>query len=341
LIEAADRLIEADDFDRPRWKWVPGWTEPQRSKKSVAKQDVEPRVLTPSEYKGSGKARISAVRGAGNEKPYAPTDAGMSPGWLKFVDVDAYEGLKQMGKPSGKVFQTGPYLMFRPDDPSQRVMFWAGVPEKLKPTSDRPEKVQDGDERVPAWRTYDELSLDQKRLMGWLDQRDRGQAKKPKEEPEEPGMGVRVRGFERPPVMAFDDDGNLVPAEPEVTGHMPGATPYVPGFGGGLPSQSARDMLAQADAAAEMDLNPQQMSLASLQRARDVVAKKYKLERMPDVKRLLHDIDDAISDREAGVPPSPKFTSRPQKKDEPPHPKGPKKKWGSNPDVTVFRKPKK
>lgn len=151
-------------------------------------------------------------------------------------DERAYEALMKLPEEyveKGRAFSQGGFLMFRPGDPKEQTKIWAA--KRVRKKIDDPDNP--GKKKViffnepHAWRTYSDLNIDQKRDIGWLEPRDR-----------EGPTPVKATGKEREPVeytTLWDPEANIM-------GSVPGATSYVPGRGGGIPSQAAVQASRQA-----------------------------------------------------------------------------------------------
>lgn len=282
------QLLEAEDDPKhraperrlrrsPPSRVVP--PEPTKWKSAGAKPNDPSSPLA----SGSGKVKSTAVKQNPGYDPLLPKAGGRSPGWLAIYDPDAFNALKRMGTPEGKIFTDGPYVMFKPADPTQKSMFWAGVPEKLTRTGQKSSKDEDR-EKPHAWRTYEELSLDQKRSLPWVDPRDRAGTSTKKELEPEPGLDVRVRhgGFR---------------AEPDVMGFVPGADQVMPGKGGSTPSPEASLAASRAFSSKGPPVWSEQ-PIQTLAAWREEAAKRFKSSRDPIHARIIKDIEKELLRRE-------------------------------------------
>lgn len=342
MVEGLSRLIEAED-DPSAWKQAPQFKKFGRDK-DIGKdfETGNPIEVQPKDFKGSGKVHHTAIRKSG-ENPLGTSSKGKSPGWLSIYSPEAYKALRSIGSPDGQVFLDKGNIMFRPKDPAKRAMFWAALPEKRQLKGGEVVVPKEGEARAHAWRTYDELSMDQRQGLGWIEPRDRGSVKKAEEPKEEPGLGVRVRGFgNQPQSAAYNDEGWLTPAEAEVTGRVPGAEPVVAGKGGSVPSREAQAAAQRAFAAKHAKLPDwETLGLQDLHSWKEAVAKKYKTSQDPSDLRVFQAIRNALEDRRNGIPA--KAVQRPMapvKSDEPIVPRektqrskeNPEDRWGKRRD---------
>ena len=332
MVDGLAHLIEAEDDD-------PETTEPEK-KKGTLREPPPPGTRYVSDPKsGTGKVRSSAVKNKPGYDPLLPReDTGKSPGWLAIYDPIAYKALKQMGSPDGRIYTSGPYVMFRPKDPSQKAMFWAGVPEKKKLQGTAVVRPEHGEAKPHAWRTYEELGIDQKRGLGWVEPRDRGQVPDTGKEPEEQGLGVRFKG------------GAGARVEPDVMGFVPGAEPIVPGKGGSIPSPEAMSAMQRGMAAKHARLPDwETLSIQDLNGWLETATKKYKTSRDPGDLRVLQAIRSEMGARAEGKqqktpPPRPEAQRAPRHTQSAEERFGKRKRWGttsSGAEVTRVEKPKK
>jgi hypothetical protein len=296
--------------------------------------------LRPEEYKGTGQVRHTGVKQKPSYDPQLPKQPGKSPGWLSIYEPNAYKALTAMGSPDGKIYLNGPYIMFRPNDATARTLFWAAVPEKRKLQGHAIEVPEGGEEKPFRWRPHEELSPDQKKMVDWLDPRDRAKSKVVKPEKEEELLGVRPRGgYSRGPLAgAYSEEGWLVPAEADVMGHVHGAEPYIPGVGGGLPSREAIQAMHAAFTSKGAKMPKlETLDVQDLKALWDVARDSYRASRFSSDARLMKQIEAEISKRSEEK----QQTKQPHVSREPAVP-AQKKQWSkTSKDVQIFTKPGK
>lgn len=283
---------------------------------------------------GTGRPRSTSTKTPPSYEPVLPPHEGKSPGWLSVYEPAAYRALKQAGSPAGRIYTIGQYIMFKPKDPTAKAMFWAGVPEKKSIKGGAVSTPEGGEAKPHAWRTYEELSMDQRRGIGWIDPRDRGDVSSPPEA-EEKGLDVRIR------------DGGAR-ADIDVMGSIPGAEPLTPGKGGSTPSAEAMAAMKRGMAAKSAKLPDwESLSIQDLNGWLEVATKKYKSSRDPTDMRVVQAVKKEIDARAEGKPQK-KATQprRPKGKSQPQHTQpaddrfGKRKKWGqTSKDVEVEKLP--
>lgn len=303
---------------------------------------------------GSGRVHSTAVKGSPSYDPLTSPPEGKSPGWLSVYEPNAYRALKDLGSPPGRIFVDKAYIMFRPEDPGAKAIFWAGVPEKKRLEGGAIVTPKEGKAKPHAWRTYEELTTNQRDRLGWVDPRDRGKVKGEDEPPPEKGLDVRVKGVSQyaPQEVVWNEKGELealprgIAPEPQMMGSVPGAS-FEPGRGGGMPSATATQAAARAAAAKGFKLPDwETLSLPKLQQWRDVIMRKSRSSGEAADRRTLQVIDKTIEDRESGKPPkAPPPRARPTEPTTSPKEKwGERKPWGrtsKDVQVTKVERPKK
>ena len=211
----------------------------------------------------------------------------------------AADAFRDLPAHHGSIHQRGGMLVYVPDEPHMKTMFYIGVPPKLN---------MDGSVKEPAkpmaWRLADEMTQDQRRKLGYLDPRDRGKVARPEELRDKPMPGPTLPQAKPKGRSMWDPTGGLdIGGWSEMGGGIPGATQEIPGRGGGIPSHAAKQAAERGAEASATSLNPRELSLGQLRQALQAATNRWKDSHAASDKRMMQDIQGALHDRLRGVPP--------------------------------------